>query len=177
MNLEKYKWKSRILFVSTPNYKEKKYLNVKKIYQEKIKEFHKRYIKLICKTDKKNNFSIDLIEFNGVSKKKLDKLDYKVVFKTFNKMPLSNKIKPINLSLFSDYNPKTTTKGLGFKNKEKALYTINTIKNRSTKYQVNVIATMLGRAKNHPNKTRGMNDAIKLFSDWMKQYKRKKNEN
>ena len=176
MNLEKYKWKSRILFVSTPNYKEKKYLNVKKIYQEKIKEFHKRYIKLICKTDKKNNFSIDLIEFNGESKKKLDKLDYKVVFKTFNKMPLSNKIKTINLSLFSDYNPKTTTKGLGFKNKEKALYTINTIKNRSTKYQVNVIATMLGRAKNHPNKTRDMNDAIKLFSEWMKQYK-KKNEN
>ena len=72
MNLEKYKWKSRILFVSTPNYKEKKYLNVKKIYQKKIKEFHKRYIKLICKTDKKNNFSIDLIEFNGESKKKLD---------------------------------------------------------------------------------------------------------
>ncbi len=174
MNLEKYKWKSRILFVSTPNCKEKKYLNVKKIYQEKIKEFHKRYIKLICKTDKKNNFSIDLIEFNGESKKKLDKLDYKVVFKTFNKMPISNKIKPINLSLFSDYNPKTTTKGLGFKNKEKALYTINTIKNRSTKYQVNVIATMLGRAKNHPNKTRDMNDAIKLFSEWMKQYKKKK---
>ena len=177
MNLEKYKWKSRILFVSTPNYKEKKYLNVKKIYQEKIKEFHKRYIKLICKNDKKNNFSIELIEFNGELKKKLDKLDYKVVFKTFNKMPLSNKIKPINLSLFSDYNPKTTTKGLGFKNKEKALYTINTIKNRSTKYQVNVIATMLGRAKNHPNKTNDMNDAIKLFSEWMKQYKRKKNEN
>ena len=42
-------------------------------------------------------------------------------------------------------------------------------------YQVNVIATMLGRAKNHPNKTRDMNDAIKLFSEWMKQYKRKKN--
>ena len=105
MNLEKYKWKSRILFVSTPNYKEKKYLNVKKIYQEKIKEFHKRYIKLICKTNKKNNFSIDLIEFNGKSKKMLNKLDYKLVFKTFNKMPLSKKIKPTNLSLFSDYSP------------------------------------------------------------------------
>ena len=36
---------------------------------------------------------------------------------------------------------------------------------------------MLGRAKNHPNKTRDMNDAIKLFSEWMKQYKRKKNAN
>ena len=152
MNLEKYKWKSRILFVSTPNYKEKKYLNVKKIYQEKIKEFHKRYIKLVCKTDKKNNFSINLIEFDGKLKKKLGKLDYKLVFKTFNKMPLSNKIKPINLSLFSDYNPKTTTYGLGYKNKDKAQFTIKAIRNRNLKYQVNVIATMLGRAKKHPHK-------------------------
>ena len=122
MNLEKYKWKSRILFVSTPNYKEKKYLNVKKIYQEKIKEFHKRYIKLICKTDKKNNFSIDLIEFNGESKKKLDKLDYKVVFKTFNKMPLSNKIKPINLSYFQIIILKQPLKVWDIKIKKK-LYT------------------------------------------------------
>ena len=64
MNLEKYKWKSRILFVSTPNYKEKKYLNLKKIYQDRIKEFHKRHIKLICKTNKKSNFSINLIGCN-----------------------------------------------------------------------------------------------------------------
>ena len=92
-------------------------------------------------------------------------------------MPLSKKSKPINLSLYSDYNPKTTTHGLGFKNKEKALYTIRTIKKRSIKYQVNVIATMLGRAKNHPNKTRDMEDAIKIFGDWMKKYKNKKNEN
>ena len=92
-------------------------------------------------------------------------------------MPLSKKTKPINLSLYSDYNPKTTTQGLGFKNREKALYTIKTIKNRPIKYQVNVIATMLGRAKNHPNKTVYMEDAIKIFSSWMKKYKSKKNEN
>ena len=63
---------------------------------------------------------------------------------------------------------------MGFKNKEKALYTIKTIKNRPIKYQVNVIATMLGRAKNHPNKTVDMEDAIKIFSDWIKKYKSKK---
>ena len=101
----------------------------------------------------------------------------KPVFQIIDKMPLSKKIRPINLSLYSDYNPKTTTQGLGFKNKEKALYTIKTIKNRSIKYQVNVIATMLGRAKNHPNKTKDMGDAIKIFADWMKKYKSKKNEN
>ena len=82
--------------------------------------------------------------------------------------------KPLNLSLFSDYKPKTTTRGLGFKDKEKALHTIKTIKNRPIKYQVNVIATMLGRAKNHPNKTKYMNDAIIIFSKWMKEYKNSK---
>ena len=36
---------------------------------------------------------------------------------------------------------------------------------------------MMGRAKNHPNKTGNMRDAIKIFDDWMKKYKSKKNEN
>ena len=51
------------------------------------------------------------------------------------------------------------------------MYTVNTIKNRPIKYQVNVIATMLGRAKKHPHKTKDMNDAIKVFSKWMSNYK------
>ena len=177
MNLGKYKWKSRILLISTTSYKDRIYLEAKKIYQDKIKDFHKRYVKLICKINKRERSSINLIGFDGKSKKIMDKLNYKIVFKIIDKMPLSKKSKPINLSLYSDYNPKTTTQGLGFKNKEKAFYTIKTIKNRSIKYQVNVIATMLGRAKNHPNKTVDMEDAIKIFDDWMKEYKRKKNEN
>ena len=35
---------------------------------------------------------------------------------------------------------------------------------------------MLGRAKNHPNKTKDMGSAIKVFDAWLKKYKRKKNE-
>ena len=35
---------------------------------------------------------------------------------------------------------------------------------------------MLGRAKNHPNKTKDMGGAIKVFDDWLKKYNRKKNE-
>ena len=106
----------------------------------------------------------------------MNDLKPKLLFQIIDKMPLGKKIRPINLSLYSDYNPKTTTPGLGFKNKEKALFTINTIKNRSTKYQVNVVSTMLGRAKNHPNKTKDMGGAIKVFDDWLKKYNRKKNE-
>ena len=44
-------------------------------------------------------------------------------------MPMG-KANPINLSLYSDYNKETTIPNLGFKNKEKALYTIKAIKNK-----------------------------------------------
>ena len=174
MNLGKYKWKSRVLLVSTPNYKNRIYLEAKKIYQNKIKDFHKRYVKLISKSNKNKTFSINFIDFDGKSKKVMNDLNYKLVFQIIDKMPINKKIKPINLSLYSDYNPKTTTNGLGFKNKEKALFTINAIKNRPIKYQVNVVSTMLGRAKNHPNKTTSMNDAIKVFAKWMKDQKKTK---
>ena len=62
----------------------------------------------------------------------------------------------------------------GFKDKDKALYTIRKIRKRNKKYQINVIATMLGRAKKHPYKTKQMKEAIKVFSVWMKNYKKLK---
>ena len=161
--------------IKTPNYKSLEYKRAKELYQKNIKKFHKRVIKLISKKVD-NNFSIELFGFDGIKKRSFKSFDSKKIFKIIDKMPMSKvlknkKIKPLNLSLFSDYNPKTTTHGLGFKNKEKALYTVDTIKNRPIKYQVNVIATMLGRAKKHPHKTKEMNDAIKVFSKWMSNYK------
>ena len=174
--IKKYKWKCRILQVNTPNYNNKVYKDAKITYQNEIKRFHKRFVKLIVVKNKVRKFSIDLIGFDGVKKKSYKYFKPEEILKFIDKMPISKsfknkKIKPINLSLFSDYNPQTTTPGLGFKNKEKALYTINKIKNRKLKYQVNVIATMIGRAKKHPNKTKEMDAAVKVFSRWMKNYK------
>tara|TARA_B100000886_G_scaffold36230_1_gene22561 strand:- start:4 stop:513 length:510 start_codon:yes stop_codon:yes gene_type:complete len=162
--------------IKTPNYKSLKYKKAKELYQKNIKKFHKRSIKLISnKVD--DNFAIELFGFDGIKKRSFKSFDSKKIFKIVDKMPISKvlkkkKIKPLNLSLFSDYNPKTTTQGLGFKDKEKAIHTIKIIKNRDLKYQVNVIATMLGRAKKHPHKTKKMNEAIKVFSLWMKNYKK-----
>ncbi len=162
--------------IKTPNYKSLEYKRAKELYQKNIKKFHKRVIKLISKKVD-SNFSIELFGFDGIKKGSFKKFDSKKIFKNVDKMPMSEvfknkKIKPLNLSLFSDYNPKTTTQGLGFKDKEKAIHTIKLIKNRDLKYQVNVIATMLGRAKKHPHKTKNMNEAIKVFSLWMKDYKK-----
>ena len=175
--VKKYKWKCRVLLVKTPNYKNFEYQRAKKFYQKDIKKFHKRVIKLISKKTT-NSFSIDLFGFDGVKKETFKVFNSRKIFTTVDKMPMSKvlknkKIKPLNLSLFSDYNPKTTTPGLGFKDKQKALYTLKAIKNRDLKYQVNVVATMLGRAKKHPNQTKGMRSAIKVFNKWMINYKKR----
>ena len=176
--MKKYRWKCRVLLIKTPNYKNLKYKKAKKLYQTNIKQFHKRVVKLISKKTS-NNFSIELFGFDGSKKQTFQNFNSRKIFKIIDKMPMSKvlknkKIKPLNLSLFSDYNPKTTTYGLGFKDKEKALYTVKAIKNRDLKYQLNVIATMLGRAKKHPYKTKNMKDAIRVFSLWMKNYKKNK---
>ena len=174
--IKKYRWKCRVLLVKTPDYKNHKYRKAKEFYQKDIKHFHKKIIKLVSKkTDK--DFSIELYGFDGTKKQTFKNFNSRDIFKILDRMPMSKivkdkKIKPLNLSLFSDYNPKTTTYGLGFKDKAKALYTVAAIKNRDLKYQVNVVATMLGRAKKHPYKTKNMKDAIKVFSLWMKNYKK-----
>ena len=176
--IKKYRWKCRVLLVKTPDYKNQKYKKAKKLYQTNIKQFHKRVVKLISKKTSES-FLIELFGFDGIKRQTFQNFNSKKIFKIIDKMPMSRvlknkKIKPLNLSLFSDYNPKTTTHGLGFKDKEKALHTVKAIKNRDRKYQVNVIATMLGRAKKHPYKTKNMKDAIRVFSLWMKNYKKNK---
>ena len=168
--IKKLRWKCRVLLIKTPNYKHREYLRAKKIYQSHIKNFHKRTIKSIS-IIKKGKFSIDFIDFDGKKKLCLKKLNYKRLFNFTDQLSLpkhfDKKIKPINLSLFSDYNPKTTTHGLGFKNKEKAIYTLDKIKDQPIKYQKSVVSTMIGRAKNHPHKNKDMEEAIKIFQDWL----------
>ena len=52
MNFKKYIWKCRLLVLNTPKYTNQEYKSSKDIYQKNIKEFHKRFIKLVTKLDK-----------------------------------------------------------------------------------------------------------------------------
>ena len=179
MDLTKYKWKCRILLLNTTCYRDDNYKRSKELYQEYIKDFHKRHIKFMSNRKKGLKFSIKLIGYDGTLKKEFDTLVPKDIFKLIDAMPMSkelksDKIQPLNLSLYSDYKPATTLKGLGFKNKEKAIYTLSAIRGRDAKYQVNVVSTMLGRARKHPNKTPDMNDAISIFEKWLSDYKKSK---
>ena len=174
MNIKNYRWKLRFIRVNIPNYKDKRYKKTKKIYESNIKEFHKRYVKMITKLT--NNFKIELIGFDGKVKHIYDKLNPEQVFADIEEMPMGNvrNKEKTNLSLFADYDKKNTIEGLGFKDKEKAEYTINRIKNKPIKYQINVVNTMLGRAKSHPYQTKGMKDAIKVYEEWINDYKKSK---
>jgi hypothetical protein len=74
----------------------------------------------------------------------------------------------MNKSLYEDKHPTTSTKGTGFKNKEKALETLKIIKNRDIIYQKQVVNTMYNRAKYHPYQTKSMREAMKVFEKWLK---------
>ncbi len=176
--LKKYKYKLRILYVRTPSYQDKNYIKTKEKYDKNLKRFHKRYVKMITKVDKNKDFKIKLVGFDGKVKKTYEKLSVTKVFQDIEKMPMGHlrkKIKPINLSLYSDYNKSTSNKGFGFANKEKALDTIKKLKKEKIRYQVYVVTTMLGRAKSHPHQTQGMRAAIKVFKKWLNDYKKSKN--
>ena len=77
----------------------------------------------------------------------------------------------INKSLYEDNHPKSSTKGTGFKDKQKALDTLEIIKNKDLTYQKQVVNTMYNRAKYHPYQTDNMKEAMKIFSIWLKKNK------
>jgi len=77
-----------------------------------------------------------------------------------------------NTSLYRDDHPNTSTKGTGFKDKQKALDTLKIIKNRDLTYQKQVVVTMYNRAKYHPHQTKEMKDAMKVYYDWLKKYRK-----
>ena len=82
------------------------------------------------------------------------------------------------LSLYSDDNPKTTIKGFGYKNKQKAIDTIELVEktNRGINYKFQVINTMYYRAKHHKRKTKDMEEAMKVFKVWLDKYKEMKKD-
>lgn len=75
----------------------------------------------------------------------------------------------------SDNKPDAVA-GLGFKDKEKACETISILKGRDPDYQKLAIKGLIGRAKRvltltkDKDKLQNINEAIKTFDDWLKNY-------
>lgn len=166
----KYKNSFRLLLVQTPDYENKEYLKLKNSYDTNMYNYHKFNIKLIPYKKKIYKFKIGLIGYDGTLKKIYHRFNKSKIINDIKSMPigeLESKVNKKRLSLYEDYNPKTTIKGLGFKNEKTALNTIEIIKNKPIKYQKSVINTMYYRAKHHPKQTKDMKKAMIIFKRWI----------
>lgn len=74
--------------------------------------------------------------------------------------------------LYTDENPATTIKGLGFKNKQIALRTIHLTSQPGARYkQYWTIRAMRERAVSHPHINSDMKEAINVLDEWLRCYK------
>ena len=74
----------------------------------------------------------------------------------------------MNKSLYSkNKNPSNSVKNTGFKDEEKALNTLDIIKNLDKIKQMQIVLTMYYRAEHHPYKTNDMIKAQNIFKKWL----------
>ncbi len=77
----------------------------------------------------------------------------------------------MNKTLYNlNKNPKKSTKNTGFKNKQKAIDTLEIIKKLDKTKQMQIVLTMYYRAEHHPYKTKDMENAQKVFKKWLKDH-------
>jgi hypothetical protein len=80
----------------------------------------------------------------------------------------------INVHLYSDDHPDTTTPGTGFKDAAAAHRTLRLIAGKPRNRQVWTVNAMLNRAKHHPSQTAGMRAAMEIYQRWMADYRAEK---
>jgi hypothetical protein len=158
----KYIGKYNLILLISNSKENKNYKNFKKSFEKHKKDFEENGIIMKKYISSKINFKI--IVYN-MTKKIYD--SNKIIKPLELLSQITKKINKKNISLFSDYHPKTSKKGLGFKNKEIAIHTVNIIKNKPLNYQKQVILTMYYRAKHHPHQTEDMLKAMKVFKKWL----------
>jgi hypothetical protein len=182
---KKYKNSFRLLVIQASSRSNDKYKLVREILNDNIEELNKRNVKILSDIDDDLTFKVQLIGYDGTLKKTYNfnigksggnvKENYQKqidkIIKYIDNMPMSKndeKKDTKGLSLYTGSTSGKSIEGLGFKNKEKALYTIDKIKNEPIAYQKSVVNTMHNRAKYHPNQTKDMKGAMTVYSKWIK---------
>jgi len=86
-------------------------------------------------------------------------------------MPLGKLEKIKSIELYTNAHPKSTVKGVGYKNKKIALKTLKLIKDESIRKQFLIVNILYQRAKYHKNQTKNMIEAMNIFEKWLNNYK------
>ncbi len=86
------------------------------------------------------------------------------------------------MDLYADYHPKTSIKGFGFSNADKARKTLKMLEDGKKKknmeiyqkiqdnpqYEVQVVVTMYHRAKHHPHRSVKMEQAMQVYEKFLR---------
>ena len=146
-------------------------------YNECKDDLLNRNIILTIKVNNKRSelFNISLYGYDGKIKYVTNKINcIPSIIKIIDEMPLGKLEKIKSIELYTNAHPKSTMKGIGYKNKKIALKTLKIIKGKSMKKQFLIINILYQRAKYHKNKTKNMIEAMNIFEKWLNNYKKMK---
>jgi hypothetical protein len=143
-------------------------------YKEYKDDLENHNIILIIKSNNKRSdlFNISLYGYDGKIKYVTNKINcIPSIIKIIDEMPLGKLEKIKSIELYTNAHPKSTVKGVGYKNKKTALKTLELIKSESIKKQFLIVNILYQRAKYHKNQTKNMVDAMNIFKKWLNSYK------
>jgi len=146
-------------------------------YNECKDDLLNRNIILTIKVNNKRSelFNISLYGYDGKIKYVTNKINcIPSIIKIIDEMHLGKLEKIKSIELYTNAHPKSTMKGIGYKNKKIALKTLKIIKGKSMKKQFLIINILYQRAKYHKNKTKNMIEAMNIFEKWLNNYKKMK---
>ena len=131
-------------------------------------------ILIIKKNNKRSElFNISLYGYDGKLKYVSNKINsLPIILKKIDEMPMGKIEKKFkSIELYTDAHPKSTVKGVGYKDKTIALKTLELIKNKPIIEQFLIINVLYQRAKYHKSQTKNMRDSMKIFKKWLNNYK------
>ena len=152
--------------------KKNKFLIKYNVYKDELKQ---RNVILTIKSNNKRSqlFNISLYGYDGKLKYVTNKINcFPIIIKTIDSMPLGKIEKLKSIELYTNAHPKSTVKGVGYKDKKTALKTLKLIKNKPKKSQFLIINVLYQRAKYHKNQTKDMVEAMNIFEKWLHNYKK-----
>ncbi len=153
----------RILYLLTPNYKNKEYQTSRDILDKYQKELSTKSI--IVRTKETKSFEgYEIYDSNKQLIRKRKSFNINTLLQFIDKL---SKIKGENLTLYADFTHKKSLGHIGFKDAKTAKDTLKTIRNEDYRYQLYVVETMINRAKYHPHQTSEMKEAIDIYQEWL----------
>ncbi len=163
----------RILRISYSSDQKEKYQQFQEEAKRYKEEITKRNLLIFPKrtSKRKNLFLIELYGYDGLLKYQTNKISsttFPTILSKIDRMPMG-KIEKKSFDLYTDAHPKSTLPGVGFKDAETAISTIHRVEKskKSDHHKYLIIHTMYYRAKYHPNQTKDMKEAMKIFKEWL----------